>query len=135
MPDASPTPPCAFCDIAAGRAPRWLRHEEEGLIVFHNLLAWLPVMLLVAPKAHMTQEEFWASELFPRASRLAVELGRQDCPNGFRVLSNFGLDALQTQVHGHLHVVGGATMGIYINPDWQGFIPPGNYAGASPSGL
>ncbi len=135
MPDPSPSASCAFCGIAAGREPARVRHEEDGLIVFHNLLTWLPVMLLVAPKAHMTQEEFWASDLFPRASRLAVELGRQECPNGFRVLSNFGLDALQTQVHGHLHVVGGATMGIYVNLGWQGFIPPGNFPGTSLSGL
>ena len=103
-------------------------------MVFHNQLTWLPVMLLVAPIAHLTQEEFWASDLFPRASRLAVELGRKDCPNGFRVLSNFGLDALQTQVHGHLHVVGGDNMGIYINPNWQGIVPSGNYPGSALSG-
>ena len=35
-------------------------------------------------------------------------------PNGFRILSNFGYDGLQSQSHGHLHVVGGTFLGHYV---------------------
>ncbi len=33
--------------------------------------------------------------------------------NGFRILSNFGHDGMQSQSHGHLHVIGGANLGPY----------------------
>ena len=68
----------------------------------------------------MTQQEFWRSSLFPRAAAVAVRLGTEDCPGGFRLLGNFGRDALQTQAHGHLHVIGGAPLGLYVSRQLAG---------------
>ena len=45
---------------------------------------------------------------------LAVRMGQEHSPGGFRILSNFGQEALQTQQHGHLHVVGGSRLGRYV---------------------
>lgn len=106
---------CDFCGIVSGRLPRTVRHEDDDLIVFHNELTWVPVMYLIAPKAHMGQEEFWRSPLFARAAALAIDIGGSDAPGGFRVVSNFGEDALQTQEHGHLHVIGGTGLGLYVD--------------------
>ena len=106
---------CEFCGIVSGRVPSRVRYQDDELIVFHNALTWVPTMLLIAPTAHMTQAEFWRSPLFARASALAVELGERDAPDGFRLVSNFGDDALQSQPHGHLHVIGGANLGLYID--------------------
>ena len=90
-------------------------YEDELIVAFRNQLDWVPVMLLIVPRKHLTQEELWRSgDLLARLGRLAVELGTERCPGGFRVLSNFGPDALQTQHHGHLHVVGGAHLGLYV---------------------
>ena len=115
-PEASGTDAaCQFCEIATGRRAARIRYEDADLVAFHNHLRWAPVMLLVAPKHHMRQQEFWASPLLTRAAGLAVKLGRQDCPHGFRVLSNFGRDALQSQEHGHLHVIGGRRLGLYLH--------------------
>ena len=101
---------CVFCEIVAGRLPSRIRHEDDEILVIHNLLDWAPVMLLLLPKGHLTQVGLW------RSGPLLSRLGEEDCPNGFRVLSNFGRDALQTQPHGHLHVVGGARLGLYVRP-------------------
>jgi diadenosine tetraphosphate (Ap4A) HIT family hydrolase len=49
-----------------------------------------------------------------KLSDLAVRIGHDYAPNGFRVLSNFGNDALQTQAHGHIHVIGGELLGRYV---------------------
>ncbi len=106
---------CEFCGIISSRLPHRVRYEDDELFVFHNKLTWVPVMYLVAPKVHMSQEQFWHSPLFARASALAVELGESDAPGGFRILSNFGGDAMQSQAHGHLHVVGGAHLGLYMD--------------------
>jgi diadenosine tetraphosphate (Ap4A) HIT family hydrolase len=40
-------------------------------------------------------------------------MGERFCRNGFRVLSNFGTDAMQSQPHGHVHVIGGTYLGEY----------------------
>jgi histidine triad (HIT) family protein len=102
---------CQFCEIAAGQSPADIVYEDEEVVVFRNRLGWVPVMLLVVPRKHMTQQELWSD--LGHAGDVAVRMGQQFCPNGFRLLSNFGGDALQTQPHGHIHVLGGAWLGEY----------------------
>ena len=98
----------------AGRLPARIRYSDEELVVFENQLTWAPVMLLVVPRRHMTQVELWSSgETLARIGSVAVRLGEEHCPRGFRILSNFGGEALQTQRHGHVHVVGGSPLGFY----------------------
>ena len=105
---------CTFCEIVAGRLPSTIRHDEEEILVFDNLLDWVPVMLLLVPKRHLTQIELWNDgELMSRMATLAVKLGDRHCPGGFRVVSNFGPDGRQKQPHGHLHVIGGTRLGLY----------------------
>ena len=107
---------CTFCEIVAGRLPSRKVHEEDGIVVFHNRLSWFPVQILIVPTEHMTQAETWSSgDLMARMGKLAVKLGSELCPNGYRIVSNFGDDALQTQPHGHIHVVGGAHLGLYAS--------------------
>ena len=106
-------PGCVFCEIVAGTSPANVRYEDDGIIVIDNLLKWVPVMLLVMPRDHMTQTEFWSGGLMVKAGEVATRLGTELCPGGYRLLSNFGRDALQTQEHGHLHLLGGAHLGLY----------------------
>jgi histidine triad (HIT) family protein len=102
---------CLFCEIVAGRSPVEIVYEDEEVVVFRNRLRWVPVMLLVVPRQHMTQEDLWRD--LGHVGEVAIQVGEQFCPNGFRLLSNFGADALQTQQHGHIHVLGGAWLGEY----------------------
>lgn len=106
---------CDFCGIVSGREERTIRYEDDDLMVFKNKLTWVPIMLLVIPKIHMTQTEFWRSPLFAKAAALAVDIAEQDAPEGFRFVSNFGEQAAQTQSHGHLHLLGGGEMGLYMD--------------------
>jgi len=108
---------CVFCEIAAGNSPARFEHRvsDDGkflnhpdLVAFHNRLDWARVMLLVVPRSHITQGEFWTGDVLNEAARLAVELGESLCPEGFRLISNFGRPAHQSQEHAHLHLVSGA---------------------------
>ena len=114
----SPSPPlqyCTFCEIIAGRLPSRKIREEDGVIVFHNRLDWFPLQILIVPTAHMTQEELWTSgDLLARMGEIAVELGRERCPDGYRIVSNIGRDAHQTQPHAHIHVIGGGNLDLYV---------------------
>ena len=107
-------PYCEFCDIVAKESPAKIRYEDDEFIVFDNVLRWVPVMLLVVPKRHYTQEEFWSNTILNKAGQIAVEMGKEHCPDGFRVLANFGWQAMQSQEHGHIHVVGGTHLGGYV---------------------
>ncbi len=116
---------CTFCRIVAGRAPaRWVSAPDPdtqarlnagwspglgsgGAACFTNRLRWERVMLLVVPLGHLTQQEMWRGSGIGAVAKLAVEIGLRQCPEGFRLLSNFGRAAHQSQPHAHLHIVSG----------------------------
>ena len=102
---------CTFCRIVARQEPAEIVYEDDEVLVFRNLLRWAPVMLLVVPKKHCSQEDLWRN--MGRVGEVAVEMGLAHCPNGFRLLSNIGSDAMQSQTHGHIHVLGGTFLGEY----------------------
>ncbi len=104
---------CVFCEIVAGREPSRIRYLDNDLIAIVNRLTWVPVMLLVMPRQHMSQLEMWSNGIMSRIGDVAATLGCMYCPNGFRILSNFGYDGLQSQSHGHVHVIGGQFLGHY----------------------
>ena len=94
---------CVFCEIVAGRSPAEVLHEDEEVVVFRNRLRWVPVMLLAVPRGHMTQSELWSDA--GRVGQVAFEMGRRQAPDGFRLVANFGFDAMQSQPHGHIHIL------------------------------
>jgi histidine triad (HIT) family protein len=106
---------CVFCEIVAGREPAAVLYDSEQVLVFRNHLRWLPVQLLVIPKRHLIQSELWSGEEMPEVARVAEAIGREHCPGGFRLVSNFGWDGMQSQEHAHVHVLGGRFLGHYID--------------------
>lgn len=102
---------CAFCEIVAGREPAEVLYQDDEVMVFRNRLRWVPVMLLAIPKKHIPQAELWRD--VGRVGEVAVRMGQEHCPRGFRLLSNFGHEAMQSQEHGHVHIIGGTFLGEY----------------------
>ena len=105
---------CTFCLIIGKEAPARVVYQDDDIIAIYNVLQWVPVMLMVIPKKHMSQGEMWQDPIIAKIARVAVQVGSERCPEGFRLLSNFGHQAMQSQPHGHLHVLGGAQMGRYV---------------------
>ena len=105
---------CQFCRIVAGESSARIVHQDDDVLVIHNVLNWVPVMLLAIPRRHMTQEEMWLDPVMARVAKAAVRAGKAHCPRGFRLLSNLGPEAMQSQPHAHLHVLGGVQMGRYV---------------------
>jgi len=77
---------CTFCEIVAGKEPAEVLYEDDEVIVFRNRLRWVPVMLLAIPKKHMSQAELWRD--MGSVGEIAVRMGQEHCPRGFRLLSN-----------------------------------------------
>ncbi|MSQ25756.1 MAG: HIT domain-containing protein [Dehalococcoidia bacterium] len=103
--------PCVFCEIVAKREPASIRYEDDDVIVIDNILRWAPVMLLAIPKRHISQQELW--ENMGSVGAAAIRVGEELCPNGYRLISNLGRDAMQSQPHGHIHILGGFHLGPY----------------------
>jgi histidine triad (HIT) family protein len=102
---------CIFCKIVAGQIPCRKVHEDDELLVFHDIAPWAPVHVLIIPKEHLTTHYDVTdahSALLGRMLRLApklmLELG---VTNGFRTLINTGPDGRQEVQHLHMHVMGG----------------------------
>ncbi len=102
---------CTFCQIIAHREPAEILYEDEEVMVFRNRLHWVPIMMLVVPKTHRSQAELWQD--MGRVGEVAVRMGQEHSPRGFRILSNFGYEGMQSQEHGHVHVLGGTFLGEY----------------------
>jgi histidine triad (HIT) family protein len=104
-------PNCIFCKIAAGKIPSRKVHEDDELIVFHDIAPWAPVHVLIVPKEHIatmydTSDSHAAmlGRMTAMAPRLMRELG---VSNGFRIVVNTGHDGGQEVGHVHMHVMGG----------------------------
>ncbi|MBI2765474.1 MAG: HIT domain-containing protein [Chloroflexi bacterium] len=105
-------PYCVFCRIVAGEEPANIVYQDDEVIVIQNILRWVPVMLLAMKREHISQAELWSD--MGHIGRIASEIGQRLCPGGFRLLTNFGYDAMQSQEHGHLHILGGTFLGHYV---------------------
>ncbi|MBT4124814.1 MAG: HIT domain-containing protein [Chloroflexi bacterium] len=107
---------CIFCSIVTGDAEASWESRPTGdsnVACFHNRLKWARVMLLIVPTKHLSQNDLWESDVLADAARLTVEMGDKHCGDeGYRAISNFGLQAHQSQTHGHIHVVSGTSRQI-----------------------
>ena len=107
----SADPNCIFCKIVAGQIPSRKAHEDDELLVFHDIAPWAPVHVLIIPKEHIatmydTEERHQA--LLGRMTAMAPKLMRElGVTNGFRIVVNTGHDGRQEVQHVHMHVMGG----------------------------
>ncbi len=102
-----------FGRILAGEIPCSKVFEDEQCLAFRDVAPAAPVHILVIPKreipslAHVEQaDDVVLGHLLHRAA----QIGKEHCPNGFRVVINTGADGGQTVDHLHLHVLGGRAM-------------------------
>ncbi|MBL8286857.1 MAG: histidine triad nucleotide-binding protein [Rubrivivax sp.] len=107
----TPDPDCIFCKIVAGQIPSKKVHEDDDVLVFHDIHPWAPVHVLVIPKQHIatladtgSEHDALLGKMLSLAPRLMKQLG---VSNGFRTVVNTGPDGGQEVYHLHMHVFGG----------------------------
>jgi histidine triad (HIT) family protein len=108
----SADPNCIFCKIVAGQIPSRKVHEDDELLVFHDIAPWAPVHVLIIPKQHVSTlyeiDEQRHAALLGRMTAMAPRLMRElGVTNGFRIVVNTGRDGMQEVQHVHMHVMGG----------------------------
>ena len=108
--------PCLFCQIAEGKIPARIVHQDEHVVAFHDINPGAPTHVLVVPKRHITSINDIAEgddALIGRLVRTARDLAREHglADRGFRLVFNAGDDAGYSVHHIHLHLVGGRKLG------------------------
>lgn len=108
---------CIFCKIMNGEIPTTKVYEDDLCFAFRDIEPLAPTHFLVIPRKHMDSAAEIDQDTAPVIghiyaviAKLAKELGFQD---GFRVVTNCGMDAGQTVHHLHFHVLAGKALGSF----------------------
>lgn len=112
-----------FAKIIRGEIPANKVFEDEKVLAFYDISKAAPVHVLVIPKGHyvdfsdfvLKAKSEEVSYFFKKVSEIAVDLGVDK--SGFRIISNKGLDAHQTVMHFHVHILAGKALGPLLSSD------------------
>jgi histidine triad (HIT) family protein len=104
-----------FEKIIAREIPARIIHEDNDLVVFHDVNPQAPVHVLIVPKKVIPRisqaspaEADLLSKLLFRATETAKSLGIAE--SGFRIVINNGPNGGETVPHLHVHLIGGRHM-------------------------
>lgn len=110
---------CIFCKIVRGEIPANKIHEDEEIIVFHDIHPVTPVHFLLIPKQHivsLNEVEAEHQQLLGKMLWLAPQLAKeQGCTDGFRTIINTGYGGGQEIFHLHIHIIGGKKLSPMIH--------------------
>lgn len=105
---------CIFCKIIAGEIPSKKLYEDEDVLAFLDVSPQVPVHFLVIPKEHIES----MAAITPQNSAILAKIGEviaklakeQHLEDGFRVITNTGVNGAQSVKHLHFHVLGGVKL-------------------------
>ena|SRR5579872_3065571 len=100
-----------FGKIIEGKLPCKKVFENAHVIAFKDIAPVAPVHILIMPKKEIpdlqslkSEDFFLIQEVILAAQKLAEEF---DITDGYRLLTNSGVEAGQTVFHLHFHLIGG----------------------------
>ncbi|MDR1241096.1 MAG: histidine triad nucleotide-binding protein [Oscillospiraceae bacterium] len=109
---------CIFCKISKKEIKSEIIFEDDLTICFKDLNPVAPIHFLIIPKIHIAstseineKNSDVLARIFGNISKIALKF----CHNGYRVVSNTGVNAGQSVMHMHFHILAGREL------DW----PPG----------
>ena len=105
---------CLFCKIIAGRVPSKKVYEDERAYAFEDINPQAPTHVLIVPKQHIVDIKSATdadAEIVGYCNIVAAKIAQErGLKHGYRTVYNVGLDAGQTVLHLHLHLLGGRKM-------------------------
>lgn len=102
--------PTIFDKIIQKEIPAKILFEDEKCLAFHDVAPQAPVHFLVIPKERIDMIENATiddQKILGHIMRVAGQLGKQQAPDGFRLVVNNGIAGCQSVYHLHIHVLGG----------------------------
>ena len=111
-----------FARILRGEIPNKTVLETAHTLAFHDINPAAPVHVLVVPKgAYVTFDDFAANatadELvdFHRTAAAVCAMVGVAPGDGYRAITNAGINGMQEVPHYHLHIIGGRVMGPLVS--------------------
>jgi histidine triad (HIT) family protein len=106
---------CLFCKIISEQAKSTILYRDGQVTAFRDLHPVAPTHILIVPNKHIEsvgtleiEDEQLIGHLFTVARKIAEEEGVSK--NGYRIITNTGVNGGQTIFHFHLHLIGGQRM-------------------------
>jgi histidine triad (HIT) family protein len=103
-----------FEKIATKQIPAQIIFEDDLVLALKDINPQAPVHILVVPKKPIpriaeakSDDHKVLGHLLLKAAEIA---GKQNLPNGYRLVINNGPDAGESVPHLHLHIIGGRKM-------------------------
>ncbi len=115
-----------FAKILRGEIPNDTVAETAHTLVFRDINPQAPVHLLVIPKGpYVSFDDFTANasdaellDFMRTVAKVAKDAGVSlDTGDGFRAITNAGLNGVQEVPHFHLHILGGRPLGRMLARD------------------
>ena len=110
---------CVFCKIVDGKIPSNKVFENDEILAFKDINPAAPIHILVIPKKHISSlievkenEIELIGKIYKTINQIAKEQGFAD--EGYRVISNCGINGGQEVPHLHFHIIGGKKLGDKI---------------------
>jgi len=108
-------PATVFDKILSGEWSSNKVYEDDLCLAFRDITPQAPTHILVIPKKRdgltkLSNARSDQKEILGHLTYVAQEVGKKECPKGFRVVINDGEDGCQSVYHLHLHVLGGRSM-------------------------
>ena len=106
---------CLFCKIIAGEIPSTVVYQDEDCVAIRDINPQAPTHVLVMPRKHnccLTPAATEDPALVGRLMQACVKVAKLEglTEDGYRVVTNIGVNGAQTVKHLHLHVLGGVKM-------------------------
>lgn len=112
---ANMTDTCIFCKIVSNEAKAEIVYRDPQVTAFRDIHPVAPTHILLVPTKHIESvnaleeaDEKLMGHLIITAGRLAKEEGIDK--DGYRLITNTGVNGGQTVFHVHLHLIGGQKM-------------------------
>lgn len=110
---------CLFCKIIEGKIQSNKVYEDEDVLAFNDIHPVAPIHILVIPKKHIKSvnhleddDEEIVGKIFRAIKKIAKEKGFEQ--EGYRVVTNCGVNGGQEVMHLHFHIIGGKKLGSKI---------------------
>lgn len=108
-------PATVFDKILSGEWSSDKVHEDDLCYAFRDIAPQAPTHILVIPKKRdgltkLSNAREDQKGILGHLMYVAKEIGKKECPKGFRIIVNDGEDGAQSVYHLHVHVMGGRQM-------------------------
>lgn len=106
---------CIFCKIVSGSAKAEIIYHDDQATAFRDIHPVARTHILIVPNKHIesvgtfsVEDEPLIGHLFSVAQKIARDEGIAQ--NGYRLITNTGIDGGQSVFHLHVHLIGGNRM-------------------------